>query len=271
MVSKNGTGTNDLSVKLNQLEDKVIKLTAQIKENKQTITELKLTIAQRDIQISELEAKLGYAQQSLIEKAAQKIQECRTQIKSGLDERLVNPTVSQIQQQLKTAQAFVDETKTLILAKKAQLDSNILIAKDKVLQSPGQAKSYIEKSLVSPAQMLFTKALDNVNQQIKATHETVADKVLYPGKVMLDDMFDTVQALPGKTIAFLETQVIEPLGKAKQKATEVQATAIPNSFAAIEKTTSRIIDVIKQAQFEIGSQIKKSPFWNGKDRLGASY
>ena len=38
MVSKNGAGTSDLSAKLNRLEDKVAKLTDQIKTNKQTIS-----------------------------------------------------------------------------------------------------------------------------------------------------------------------------------------------------------------------------------------
>ena len=143
MASKNDVNTTELSAKLNQLEEKVAKLSVQIKDNKQTISELKLIISKRDAQISKLELRLGYAQQSLIEKATQKIQECRILIKSGLDEKVISPTVNQIQQHVQTVQEFVEETKELLLAKKAIVDSKILMVKDMVARSPEQGKSLL--------------------------------------------------------------------------------------------------------------------------------
>lgn len=119
MVSNKGAGSSDLSVKLNQLEDKVATLTNQIKVDKQTISELTQLITERDAQIQELDLKLGYAQQSLLTKAANKIQECRNQLKTGIDERVINPTITQIQQNIKIAQEFADETKAILLEKGA--------------------------------------------------------------------------------------------------------------------------------------------------------
>ena len=129
VAMNNGTNSSELSVKLNRLEAKVATLTEQINANKQTITELNRLISQRDAQVNALELKLGYAQQSLLAKAAQKIQDCRKQIKTGMDEKIINPTISQIQLQIKTAQTFVDEAKVVLLEKKALVDSTILTTK----------------------------------------------------------------------------------------------------------------------------------------------
>jgi hypothetical protein len=266
VASKNGTGIGELSVKLNQLEDKVSKLNEQIKTNKQTISELKLVIAQRDEHILDLEARLAYAQRSLIEKATQKIEECRSLIKTGMDENIIHPAVAQIQQQVKTAQTFVDETLALLLEKKAQLDNAILSTKDKVVQCPRQAKTYLEKSLLTPSQTFVKQTLDNLNAQANTTKALIEDKVLYPGKVMLDVYVRIAENLPDKALVLLDTQIIGPANHAYRKASTVTQSIYPNTLALYEKTSGRLVDTLKQSQAEIAHKIKKSPFWDGKNK-----
>jgi chromosome segregation ATPase len=271
VVSKNDTGTSDLSVKLNRLEDQVAKLTAKIKTNKQTISELKLFISQRDTQIHELELKLGFAQQSLLEKAIDKIQQCRIQIKTGLDEKIINPTLVQIQQHIKTAQEFVDEAKVILSEKKALVDNRILIARDKVVQCPEQAKLYVEKSFIAPAQALFNQTLESINTQAKTTRNLVENKAIYPGKVLYDEIVTTAQSLPDKALALLQVQVIEPVSHVNKKVTSVAINIYPDTVNHLGKTATRISDIFKQAFSEVTDQIKKSPFWDGKNKLKATY
>ncbi len=57
VVSNNDADAGGLTVKLNRLEDKAVKLTNQINANKQTISELNLAVSQRDTQINALELK----------------------------------------------------------------------------------------------------------------------------------------------------------------------------------------------------------------------
>ena len=102
--------------KLTQLEGQVAKLSVQLQSNKKTISLLKESLVERDAQIHELEAKLAYAQQSLLKKAIHKINQCREQIKNGIDE--ITPDLLQIQQQIEVIQGIVLESKELISKKK---------------------------------------------------------------------------------------------------------------------------------------------------------
>jgi hypothetical protein len=271
VVSNNSTGTSDLSAKLNRFEDQVGKLTAQIKTNKQTISELKLHISQRDTQIQELELKLGYARQSLLEKAVNKIEQCRVQIKTGMDEKVINPTVNQIQQHIKAAQELVDEAKAVIIEKKAFVDSRILFARDKVAQCPEQAKLYVEKSVIAPAQALYNQTLQSINVQAKTTRNLVENKAIYPGKVLYDEIVATAQSLPDKFMGILQAQVIGPVTQANKKAASAASTIYPDTIDFISKKTGRFGDIFHQALSEIANQVKKSPFWDGKNKAKASY
>ncbi|MSS76532.1 MAG: hypothetical protein EXR90_06645 [Methyloglobulus sp.] len=270
MVSNNNIGTSDLSAKLSRLEDQVTKLTVQIKTNKQTISELKLHISQRDKQIQEMELKLGYAQQSLVEKAVSKIEQCRDQLKTGIDEKVINPTVSQIQQHIKSAQELVDEAKAVIIEKKAFVDSRILLVRDKAVQCPELAKLYVEKSVIAPAQALYNQTLETIGGQAKATRSLVENKAIYPGKALCDEIVATAQSLPDKLMSLLRGQVIEPIVQANKKVSSVADTIYPDTIDFLNKKTGRLGDILHQALSEIASQIKKSPFWDGKDRLKAS-
>jgi hypothetical protein len=270
VVSNDNTGTSDLSAKLNRLEDQVTKLTVQIKTNKQTISELKLHISQRDKQIQEMELKLGYAQQSLLEKAVSKIEQCRDQLKTGIDEKVINPTVSQIKQHIKSAQELVDEAKAVILEKKAFVDGRILFVRDKAVQCPELAKSYVEKSVIAPAQALYNQTLETISTQAKTTRNLVENKAIYPGKVLCDEIVATAQSLPDKLMSLLRVQVIEPIAQANKKVSSVADTIYPDTIDLISKKTGRFGDIFHQALSEIANQVKKSPFWDGKDRLKAS-
>ncbi|NOS74671.1 MAG: hypothetical protein HOP36_09095 [Methyloglobulus sp.] len=269
MDSKNDAGTGDLSVKLNRLEDQVVKLNTQIKTNKQIISELKLAISQRDMQINELELKLGYAQQSLLEKAINKIQECRVQIKAGMDEKVINPTVSQIQQHIKTAQEFVDEAKAILFEKKKLVDNTILIARDKAIHCPEQVKGYVEKSIISPALEMLNQRLESLRIQAKTTRNLIEDKAIYPSKVLLDEIIATAQNLPDKVLVFLQAQVVSPLAQTNKKASSLAVNIYPDTLDYLRKIAGLFSDLANQALSEITDQVKKSPFWDGKNKIKA--
>ncbi len=144
MASDNGTKTSKLA-KLTQLEAEVAKLSEQLKANKKTILLLKQSLTERDLRIHELESKLVYAQQSLLEKAIFTIQQCRNQIIIGLDEKIINPAFAQIQQQIEVIQDIVSEAKDLISKKKMLIHENINATSNLVHQCPDQAVRYFEK------------------------------------------------------------------------------------------------------------------------------
>ena len=83
MESNNVTNTSDLLVKLTRLEEQVSTLSSQLELNKILIGQLKQSLSDRDLQISELEAKLATAQISLQKTAIDKIAQCRELVKNG--------------------------------------------------------------------------------------------------------------------------------------------------------------------------------------------
>lgn len=267
MVSKKGEDSSNLAVKLSRLEEKITKLNAQVNENKQLIQELKLIISQRDSRIHELELKLGFAQQSLLEQATHKIQDCRNLIKSDLETKVVTPTVTQIQQCIKTAQKFIDDAKSELIKKKTSLESNILTAKEVALRAPDQAKIYVEKNIVTPAQSFLNEALITFNAQVKTTRALVEDKIIYPGKVNFAEIQAVAQNLPMKLMVLIEANVIEPLTHANNKTASVVKSIYPDTLNYLFKTSRYINDITNQTLIEITALVKNSPFWDGKSRI----
>lgn len=271
MVSKNNAGKGDLTKKLNHLEDKVAKLTLQIKADKQTINELNLALAQRDAQICDLELKLGFAQQSLFEKVANKIQDCRSQIKTDIAENLILPSLTQIQHQLKSIQDVVAEATTVLREKKALFDNGILNAKDKAVQFPEQATSYIEHSFINPTQALMTQMANSLSMQAKTTKILIEDRAIYPGKVIYDEILALAISLPGKVVTEMEIKVLNPIRQNINQISQASETIYPTSLAALEKSADFVKDGYNQALAAIIDQIKNSPFWDGKNRLKTSF
>ena len=100
------------------VENEVTKLSEQLKTNKKTISLLKKSLTERDLRIHELELKLNYAQQSLLKKTIFTIHQCQDLVKNGIDEKIINPTLTQIQLQIEVIQGIIHEAKTIISKKK---------------------------------------------------------------------------------------------------------------------------------------------------------
>jgi len=153
MVSDSGTKTGKLS-KLTQMEAMVTKLSEQLAASKKTILMLKQKLTERDLKIHELESKLTYAQQSLLDKAIHNIHQCRSQVLIGIDEKIINPTLAQIEQQIEVIHGIVHEAKDLINKKNILIHENIRCGRDIVEHEiiyPG--KVWYDKIVV------FTRAL----------------------------------------------------------------------------------------------------------------
>lgn len=153
MGSDSGTKTSKLS-KLTQMEAMVTKLSEQLAASKKTILMLKQKLTERDLKIHELESKLTYAQQSLLDKAIHNIHQCRSQVLIGIDEKIINPTLAQIEQQIEVIHGIVHEAKDLINKKNILIHENIRCGRDIVEHEiiyPG--KVWCDKIVV------FTRAL----------------------------------------------------------------------------------------------------------------
>lgn len=261
MESKSSNKTGMLT-KLTQLEGQVAKLSEQLQSSKKTITLLKKSLTERDVQIHELEVKLAYAQQSLLKKAIHKINQCREQIKSGIDE--IAPYLVQIQQQIEAIQNIVLESKDLIIRKKMAIHENIHATSDIVQQCPDQAVKLFKKTADGFVNFLVNEVIWVVGKNLKVVRLTAEQKI----KVLFDKVVVTALALPSYGRVIFQVWVVEPVMQ--------KIGALPVSgkhfdiVGLLNKLISQLRSMMGQGLTHISESVKKSPFWDGKRKAEAA-
>lgn len=266
MGSNNGTKTGKLA-KLTQLEAEVTKLSEQLKANKKTILLLKQSLTERDLRIHELESKLIYAQQSLLKKATFTIHQCRDQIKNGIDEKIINPALAQIQQQIEVIQGIVHEAKDLISKKKMLIHENINATSNRVHQCPDQAVRYFETLVVEPARSLVNEAVILIDSNVKNGQDLVEQKIIYPGKVWYDKIVVVALALPTQSKVLFQVWLAEPLMQKMETLPVLGKELGANAEVLLKGLISQLKSGAEQGLENAVDAIKKSPFWDGKGKI----
>ncbi|MGZ8180989.1 MAG: hypothetical protein ACXWT1_03425 [Methylobacter sp.] len=266
MASDNGTKTGKLA-KLTQLENEVAKLSEQLKANKKTISLLKKSITERDLKIHELETKLIYAQQSLLKKTIFTIHQCRDQIKSGLDEKVINPALTQIQQQIDVIQGIVYEAKDFISKKKLLIHENINATSNKVHQCPDQAIRYFETWVVEPSRLLVNDVVGLVDSNVKTGRDLVEQKVIYPGKVWYDKIVVVALALPTQSQVIFQVWLAEPVMQKLEALPVLGKELRVNAGGLLKNLISRLKSGAEQGLANTADAVKKSSFWDGKRKM----
>ncbi len=265
MKSGNSTKTGKLA-KLTQLEKEVAKLSEQLKADKQTISLLKESLIERDLKIHELESRLNYAQQSLLKKATFTIHQCRDQIKSGIDEKIINPALAQIQQQIEVVQGIVHEPKALITKKKMLLHENIYTASNKVHQYPDQALRYFEAAVIEPARSW----LGLVDNSVKNGSDLVEQKIIRPAKLWCDKIIVVVLALPTQSQVTFQVGVAEPVMQKIEALPVIGKELVGNADKLLNNLIAQLKSGMKRGLTDAVDAIKKSPFWDGKRKMEAA-
>jgi hypothetical protein len=269
MGSDKGTKTGRLA-KLTQMENEVAKLSEQLKEDKKTILLLKKSLTERDLKIHELESKLVYAQQSLLKKTVFTIHQCRNQIINGIDEKIVNPALTQIQQQIEVIQGIVFEAKDFISKKKILVHENIHATSNIVHQCPDQAIIYFEKWAVEPARSLINEAAGLIDGNIKNSRELVEQKIISPGKEWYDRIVEVALALPTQTQVIFQVWLADPAMQKIEALPVIGKELVANADVLRKSLISQLKSGAEQGLANIVDAIKKSQFWDGKGKMGVA-
>lgn len=268
MGSNNGSKKVKLS-KLTQLENEVASLSEQLNTSKNTITQLKKSLIERDQMILELESKLIFAQQSLLKKTTLTIHQCRDQIKNGIDEKIVNPALTQIQQQIEVIQGIVHEAKDFISKKKLSIQENINVTSNLVHQCPDQAIRYFEELVVEPGRLLVNNTVELIDANVKNSRDVIEQKIIYPSKVWYDRIVVAANALPTQSQFFFQVWLAEPAMKKLNTLPIIKAKLIANGEALITNFKNQLQAGAQQGLANTIDAIKKSQFWDGKRKVEA--
>lgn len=262
MASGNGTKTGKLS-KLNQLEAEVEKLSEQLKTNKKTIATLKKSLAERDLKIHELELKLAYAQQSLLKRTLFAIQQCKDQIQSGIDVKVINPALAQIQQQIGVIQDIVLEAKNFISKQKLLIEENIHTTANLVHQCPDQAIIYLEKWIVEPSRLVVSDVVELIDDNIK----NVEQNIIYPCKLWCEKIVTVAQGLPMQIQVVFQVWLAEPVMQKIKALPVIGKEMSANAEALLKHLIEQLKAGAEQGLEKTVEAVKQSPFWDGKSKI----
>jgi hypothetical protein len=230
MAATNNSAPINLPVRLNKLEDQISILTAKVKSYQQTVSELKVTLAQRDARIQELELKPGLAQRSMLNKIARTLADCRTQLETGRDASQTAPYVDLLQQWFQTAQALFDEFRKLLWAFKTTVDNNILTAWHKLTDSRDPARPGLQTAIAA-----------------------ILGRTGQTGEILTNALSAIRETLPGTLEATLNAYIIGPYHQLMKRA----ITNTPFSMEFVERVIAFVMDILRQALYEISTQLKK--------------
>jgi len=249
MESNNSsTDTNDMLAKLNRLESQVSTLSLQLQTNQETIDQLKLSLNERESHIQELEARLIVTPYTLLQNVITIIHQCRQQIKNGIDEKIINPSVTQIQKQIEIIQAFVYESTYFINKKRMLIYQNIHITTNAVNRYPQQIK-----------------------KNFRIAMALLERKVIHPCKVLYEEITVALLALPSQSQIIFQIRVLDPALQQMEAAAVFGKKFYSNALVWLNESISRLKTGSRQAVVAIGEKVKKSSFWDGKHRMHAAY
>jgi hypothetical protein len=270
MESNGGTAQSDLLVKLNRLEDQVSTLTMQLELNKETIAFLKTTLAERDAYIGELETQLAAAQRELEKSTLDKIYELRRQIKSGIDEKMVRPVLGEIRRNIDLLQGFVDQSREVIKQKRRLLRENTQATVNLIQSCPDQAVHYFERTILEPTRFAMHHLSQQAAIRYAAVIQQVQEEILKPGVRNYDRLAHFAKELPSDISVLFQMRVVDPLlafiGTIPQATEELGGT----SKAQIKQLIGYNRKLIREFIEFLTKEIKKSPFWDGKNRIASA-
>jgi hypothetical protein len=265
MESNQATNISDLLSRLAQLEGEVTSLSSQLESNKITINHLKQSLSERDLRINELEAKLVRTQNSLLKTASDKIHQCREQIRNGVDIKIVTPALGQIQKYIEATESLIAEVRDFIARKKISMNEGIIHSSSLVRQSPEQVRMILEKNIISPIKAIVEKHVRSLKIIYRVCHDWVERELI----TRYERIISALRDIPLNTRILLQMRVLEPaLAQIENLSALVQGQNVKNAAAGrLKQSFAKIRQLANECLEFIEEQIKKSPFWDGKQRM----
>jgi hypothetical protein len=270
MQMTDSANTGDLLAEIGRLEDQIAKLSVQLDSNHETIELLKLTLAERDSRIHELENNLVITPKFLLQNTLAQIEQCRTQLKNGIDEKIINPVLAQIRRQIELIQHLVDEAIGFINRANQVVQQNINKTLAVVHQGPDQARLYFEKNIIEPIISLVHQCIETSSRHLKATKILIEQKIVSPTKSFYDQGIEVALALPSQSQIIFQVHLLEPSLRSVDRLVDFGHRMTNDSVIELKNMLIRVRKLMDLMLATIAGYIKNSEFWDGKRNIGAT-
>jgi hypothetical protein len=267
MQMSDSAKTGDLLAEISRLEDQIAKLSSQLNSNQETIGLLKLTLAERESRIHELENNLAITPKYLLQNTLAKIEQCKMQIKNGLDEKIINPALAQIRLQIELIQRLVAEAMSFLDRAKRVIDQNLNKTLEVVNQGPDKARLYFEKNIIEPILSLVHQVIETSNRQLKAMKALIGDRIVSPTKSLYDQGIETALALPSQSLIIFQVHLLEPALRSVDKFVDFGHKMTDDSVTELKNRLIRLRKLMDLMLAWIADAVKNSQFWDGKRNI----
>jgi hypothetical protein len=194
----------------------------------------------------------------------------RDQIKYGVDEKIIGPMLSEIRRNIDLLQSFVEQSREIITQKQKLLRENTQATLNLIQRCPDQALHFIEQTIIEPTRFALHHITEQAAIRYAAVVQQLEEEVLTPGARQYHRLAHLARELPSDIAVLFHMRVVEPLlafineiPRATEDLTGASKTHIKQLIEYNHKLITQFIEFLSEV-------IKKSPFWDGKNRIASA-
>lgn len=205
----------DLLGQLTKLEQQVSALSSEIRAKSETIEILERSLNEKQLHISELEAALRVAQQSMLDLAWDNVQHYQQQIRAGISRSLTDPKFAQFTKLLELIRSFPTLSRQFIEIRIVNPGRHFVpVASKNIDAVKGDSTWYYQNTLkiiISKYRLSLERIKALFALFIEETQNFVDQKVLWPIRNACDDVNEILHEAPAEARFLLKEKVVKPL------------------------------------------------------------
>ncbi|MGR9114708.1 MAG: hypothetical protein ACU85E_03005 [Gammaproteobacteria bacterium] len=204
----------DLWGQLAHLEHQVSVLSSELQSRSETIELLERTLNEKQLHISELEAALKVAQQSMLDLAWDNVQHYLQQMRAGIGHNLADPKWAQLRDLLELIRSFpasiIRFTEVRIIQQGRYF---VKVAIDHVAAIRSDSASYYRNTLnviVAKYRMGLEQIMAFFARFFDEVQNTIDQKILWPIKNVYEDINEALKDAPSEFRLLFRDKVVKP-------------------------------------------------------------
>ncbi|MGR9044791.1 MAG: hypothetical protein ACU83N_05805 [Gammaproteobacteria bacterium] len=200
---------------LAHLEQQVSLLTSELQARAETIELLERSLSEKQRHISELEASLRVAHQSMLDLAWDNIQHYQQKLWAGVSRNLTDSKLAQLRNLLELIRSFPELTRHYAEVRIIEPSRHFVkVAINTVEAVRGDSTAYYQhaiNTLVSKYRMGVKQLIEFFARFIEEAQHLFDQRVCWPIKNVWEDINETMKELPSEAGYLLQQKIVRPV------------------------------------------------------------
>lgn len=180
-----------------------------------------------------------------------------------MDLKIVTPAMTQIQKYIETAESLITEARDFIARKKMSLNEGMHFSFGLVRQSPEQARLILATNVIEPIEAIVEKHIRFLKNIYSLGYDWVKQELI----PRYQRIASVLRDMPLNTHILLQMRVLEPAIALFDHLPAFIESAKNETVSRMKQSFVQIRLLARDCLEFIGEQLKKSSFWDGKQRM----